>query len=408
MRSVYSRSCGVSLFPNPMWSGTTTRCVRDERRDEVAVQVAPRRLPVQTHDRLARALVDVVHAEAGRVGEVRRERPRPVERLVRSDHGNLRRVEELERRMHGFAPVRSPIWWRHDVPVATTSASVVSDRRSEHALPHRHRQLVAVGAIPERAGHPAATRVRDRYLEIWNAFQCCDGQVVPPQRALMTVRMEQRRCRRRGTRVSGSRASRRARIARRCPRRPRSGAASRRSRRTYRTARRTGSARGRPQLRRSVARGAPRLLDVPLREHHAPAAPDRCEREVVDQPRSCFTERWLLIRREAVGIQQRAGPLPAGSVFVSGVAAIGGSERSAATPNVRLNARERSIAFVGRCDPRAERQQRAEVRDHRCNRVAPFRVRISSIHQLFARAMSIRAGHSVLHALQPTHVSITS
>jgi hypothetical protein len=44
----------------------------------------------------------------------------------------------------------------------------------------------------------------------------------------------------------------------------------------------------------------------------------------------------------------------------------------------------------------------------RCNRVAPSRCRIWSLHHTFARAMSIRAGHSVWHALHATHVSITS
>ena len=53
-----------------------------ERRNEVAIKVAPGGVAVEHDDRLAFALIDVVEADAVVLKEDRRERPRPAEGLV--------------------------------------------------------------------------------------------------------------------------------------------------------------------------------------------------------------------------------------------------------------------------------------------------------------------------------------
>jgi hypothetical protein len=57
-----------------------------ERRDEIAVEVAPRRLAMQADDHLSVALVDIVHPKSRSIAEVRRKWEGAVEGFVSWDH----------------------------------------------------------------------------------------------------------------------------------------------------------------------------------------------------------------------------------------------------------------------------------------------------------------------------------
>jgi hypothetical protein len=58
-----------------------------ERGDEIAIKKAPGRIAVQQHDRIAAALVHVVHAPAVHAGKARLIRPLRADGVGKSDHG---------------------------------------------------------------------------------------------------------------------------------------------------------------------------------------------------------------------------------------------------------------------------------------------------------------------------------